>query len=358
MSSAKLIARVSSVTGSDGLGLDAAGGVERPVVRIDLDAWHDANPEAVARGAADADAALALTIGVATSTPPPHLAPLVEALSLTVVGPSVSTGSTSALIGVPEVEAAYADLAERIAARPQAAVALGQLVRQTARLGTTAGLAAEAAAYSMLLSGTEFADWLATTTRPAADADDSEAVRVERTGNTLAVTLDRPARRNALSFRLREDLFAALELAVLDDTIDRVVLTGAGPAFCSGGDLAEFGTASDYVAAYLVRLDRAPWRLLDRLRERIGDGLEVHVHGASVGAGLELAAFGGRVTCTPDARFLLPETAMGLVPGAGGTVSVVRRIGRWRTAYLVLGGVTIGADQALTWGLVDAVTEA
>jgi enoyl-CoA hydratase/carnithine racemase len=53
--------------------------------------------------------------------------------------------------------------------------------------------------------------------------------------------------------------------------------------------------------------------------------------------------------------FGLPELSLGLIPGAGGTVSVTRRIGRWRTAYLVLSGRTIDADTALAWGLVDAV---
>jgi enoyl-CoA hydratase/carnithine racemase len=52
--------------------------------------------------------------------------------------------------------------------------------------------------------------------------------------------------------------------------------------------------------------------------------------------------------------FGLPELSLGLLPGAGGTVSVTRRIGRWRTAYLVLSGLSIDADTAVTWGLADA----
>ncbi len=54
----------------------------------------------------------------------------------------------------------------------------------------------------------------------------------------------------------------------------------------------------------------------------------------------------------------LPELGLGLIPGAGGTVSVTRRIGRWRTAYLVLSGRTIDADTALDWGLIDAIESA
>jgi enoyl-CoA hydratase/carnithine racemase len=61
------------------------------------------------------------------------------------------------------------------------------------------------------------------------------------------------------------------------------------------------------------------------------------------------------VVARPDARFRLPELSMGLVPGAGGTVSLPRRIGRQRTAWMALAGVEVGAEVALGWGLVDAI---
>jgi len=81
------------------------------------------------------------------------------------------------------------------------------------------------------------------------------------------------------------------------------------------------------------------------------------VHGQVLGSGLEMAAFCGHVTCRAGARLGLPELALGLIPGAGGTVSITRRIGRWRTAYLVLSGVFVDPATALDWGLVDALTE-
>jgi enoyl-CoA hydratase/carnithine racemase len=69
-----------------------------------------------------------------------------------------------------------------------------------------------------------------------------------------------------------------------------------------------------------------------------------------------MACFCGWVAAQPDSVFGLPELALGLIPGAGGTVSVTRRIGRWRTAYLVFSGETIDAATALGWGLVDELT--
>ncbi|MEC8919542.1 MAG: enoyl-CoA hydratase/isomerase family protein, partial [Actinomycetota bacterium] len=74
-----------------------------------------------------------------------------------------------------------------------------------------------------------------------------------------------------------------------------------------------------------------------------------------VGAGTELAAFAGHLEATGSATFSLPEVSMGLIPGAGGTVSVPRRIGRQRTARMCLTGTTIDAQTALAWGLVDEV---
>jgi enoyl-CoA hydratase/carnithine racemase len=77
-----------------------------------------------------------------------------------------------------------------------------------------------------------------------------------------------------------------------------------------------------------------------------------------VGAGIELAAFAGRVTATADTVIRLPEIGMGLIPGAGGTASLPARVGRERTAYLALSGAPLAATDALRWGLVDEVTEA
>ncbi|CAB4833716.1 unannotated protein [freshwater metagenome] len=79
------------------------------------------------------------------------------------------------------------------------------------------------------------------------------------------------------------------------------------------------------------------------------------MHGACVGSGIELAAFASRVVAAPDAFFALPEGAMGLIPGAGGTVSIARRINKQRTAWLALSNQSIDAETALAWGLIDAI---
>jgi enoyl-CoA hydratase/carnithine racemase len=161
--------------------------------------------------------------------------------------------------------------------------------------------------------------------------------------------LDRPSKRNAFSAEMRDALCEALALAIHDDSIARVTLSGAGPSFCSGGDLDEFGSLPDPATAHAIRSTRSPAALLARVAGRA----EARVHGACVGAGVELPAFCARVVAARDSFFQLPELGMGLVPGAGGTVSLPRRIGRQRSAWLALTRRRLGAAEALAWGLVD-----
>jgi len=220
---------------------------------------------------------------------------------------------------------------------------------------TFTGVITESLAYSTLQSGPEFARWL-TERGPAQVPDIPDPVQAERDGDRLYVRFNRPQRHNAFSTDARAALLEALEVARLDPSISEVVLTGNGPSFCSGGDLAEFGTFADPASAHLARTRHSPALLLDEITARLGRACRAEVHGQVLGSGLEMAAYCGWVRATPDAVLGLPELSLGLIPGAGGTVSITRRIGRWRTAYLVLSGQTIDPATALRWGLVDEVT--
>jgi enoyl-CoA hydratase/carnithine racemase len=91
------------------------------------------------------------------------------------------------------------------------------------------------------------------------------------------------------------------------------------------------------------------------LLHELGDRATVHLHGACIGSGIEIAAAAAHRHAEPGAFFQLPELAMGLIPGAGGTVSVARAIGRHRTCYLVLSGRRLPRDMAAHWGLVTPV---
>ncbi|HEX2287017.1 MAG TPA: enoyl-CoA hydratase/isomerase family protein [Mycobacterium sp.] len=257
------------------------------------------------------------------------------------------------VVTVASVPEAVAELRERCERWPQAAAVCDDVLRAVDPDGPTfAGVITESLAYSTLQAGPEFARWL-TERGPAQAPDIQDPVQADRDGDTLYVRFNRPQRHNAFSTDARAALLEALEVARLDPSVTGVVLSGNGPSFCSGGDLAEFGTFADPASAHLARTRHSPALVLDELTARLGRGCRAEVHGQVLGSGLEMAAYCGWVHSHPDAVFGLPELSLGLIPGAGGTVSITRRIGRWRTAYLVLSGQTINAATALRWGLVN-----
>jgi hypothetical protein len=256
-------------------------------------------------------------------------------------------------VAVESVTATLRDLSERCERWPQAAAVCDGVLRAFDPAGSAfAGVITESLAYSTLQAGQEFARWL-TERGPAVMPDIADPVQAEREGGRLDIRFNRPQRHNAFSTDARGALLEALEVARLDPSITEVVLSGNGPSFCSGGDLAEFGTFADPASAHLARTRHSPALVLDELTARLGRSCRADVHGQVLGSGLEMAAYCGWVLAQPDTVFGLPELSLGLLPGAGGTVSITRRIGRWRTAYLVLSGRRIDAATALRWGLVD-----
>lgn len=274
-------------------------------------------------------------------------APTAELLAAADVVIARDSGVPDAVVH-PDPATAADDLVARVAESPRAALSLASLLRAEVYADVGAGLVAESALYSTLLASEEFGRWLARRPPAAPPASPETRLRMERDGDLLRIVLDRAARHNALDARLRDELLAALDLARWDPAL-RVLLEAAGPTFSSGGELAEFGTAGDPAAAHLVRMQTSVGAVLHELRDRV----TMRVHGHSIGAGVELPAFAGRVIADPGARFSLPEVAMGLIPGAGGTTSLPRRIGRRRALWLALSGETIDAATALDWGLVD-----
>jgi enoyl-CoA hydratase/carnithine racemase len=246
-------------------------------------------------------------------------------------------------------------LRQRIAAQPTAASVAAQVLGMSLIVSFDTALGVESLAYSMLLASAGFRAWRAATPRREREGDDGPRVAVEEVGGVLQIRLTRPAARNAFDARMRDELVEALAFAVYHHP-DKpsVVLSGEGPAFSAGGDLNEFGTADDVGAAHLIRSFRSPARLVYALEDRV----TVRVHGACIGAGIEVPAAAARVTARSGAFFRLPEVSMGLIPGAGGTASIPRRIGRHRACYMAISGADIDLATALDWGLVDAVEDA
>ena len=253
---------------------------------------------------------------------------------------------------VEQGDVALERITENVTEYPITATTLALLLRGQHRLSVGEGLVAESAAYSVLQSGPEFAAWRAT--RPVrVDQGKRPRARVERDGDVLSITLTRPARLNALDAQMRDELVEALTLAAATPDVARVELRGEGKTFCAGGDLDEFGSRPDPASAHLVRLQRSVGRALSRLEK----STVTYLHGACVGSGIELAAFTDWVVASADTQIALPEIGLGLVPGAGGTVSLTRRIGRLRTAWLAFSACSIDAVTAKSWGLVDDIRD-
>ena len=238
---------------------------------------------------------------------------------------------------------------EGLRANPQASVVAAQTLRVGARLSLPYGLLVESLAYATLQAGGDHARWLSGRGRRTRRDLDQPRIEVSDDGASVMVTLNRPRLLNLFDAAMRDQLVDVLK-ALHAGADDRpVVITGAGGNFCAGGDPAEFGTVSDPATAHLIRsrANAAPWLAT------IADRATALIDGACVGAGIELAAFCATVTATERARFRLPELSMGLIPGAGGTVSIPARIGRQRTLAWLLTNAEVDALTAREWGLVD-----
>lgn len=242
-------------------------------------------------------------------------------------------------------------LARQVLATPQAAAVIVQLLRSLPELSCEAALTAESLAYAVLQGSAEHLRWRAAQT--PLEPGGAGRLLVERQDDRLTLTLASPESGNAIDRHMRDQLHEALTLAALDESIARIDLRAQGKAFSLGAALHEFGTTTDPATAHAIRMATLPARPGLRCAGR----LEAFVQGACIGAGLELAGWARRITAAPTAWFQLPELAMGILPGAGGCVSLTRRIGRQRTALLILSGKRLSARQALGWGLVDTIVD-
>jgi enoyl-CoA hydratase/carnithine racemase len=258
--------------------------------------------------------------------------------------------AAGALDAILETPVSAEALIRQVTRAPNAAAATVQLLRNLEGLPVERALQLESICYGLLQGSAEFHTWLANrVVSPNVVAPGK--LTIERCDAVLDLLIDRPQAHNAIDRVLRDQLFEAFTLACLDSEIRSIRLRAVGAHFSIGGDLEEFGTTRDPVTAHLLRSRTLPAVAL----APCAGILDVHVQGACIGAGVEMAAFAARVTATPDAWFQLPELAMGLVPGAGGCVSVPRRIGRQRAALMILSGRRINAQTALRWGLIDAI---
>jgi 2-(1,2-epoxy-1,2-dihydrophenyl)acetyl-CoA isomerase len=167
------------------------------------------------------------------------------------------------------------------------------------------------------------------------------------------LTLNRPQKRNAIDIELRIALAEAIESADLDPAVRVIIVTGAGSAFCSGGDISTMQRMSPEHAIDRVQLAQRVIRAIWATPKPVLAAVE----GPAYGAGTALAAACDRVVAAHDATFATTFTNIGLAGDMGISISLPARVGVPRARQMLMLPVPISASEALALGLVDAVAE-
>jgi 2-(1,2-epoxy-1,2-dihydrophenyl)acetyl-CoA isomerase len=186
------------------------------------------------------------------------------------------------------------------------------------------------------------------------------AVLREVTGPVAVLTLNRPKARNALDDTTRETLRAELEALNANADVRVVILTGAGSAFCAGGD----------IKGMQQRLEQPPGQVaINGWRRQHHTGAFVTtlanceqitiaaVNGPAMGLGMDIALACDFIVAAPEAKFAASFVKRGLIPDGGGLYFLPRRIGLQLTKELIFSGRTVGAEEALHIGLADRLAQ-
>src|ERR1044072_4718669 len=176
-------------------------------------------------------------------------------------------------------------------------------------------------------------------------------VDVESEGGVTRICLNRPEKVNALDSAHLEALLLALRRLERNPEMRVVLLGGRGTAFCGGADVKEISRLTASNAAGFVQKIRA---VCEAIRE-LPVPVIARLHGAVIGAGLELAAACDLRIAAEGTRFSMPEVRLG-IPSVVEAALLPRLMGSGRAAWLVLTGEAIDAERARDWGLVEEVT--
>jgi enoyl-CoA hydratase len=179
-----------------------------------------------------------------------------------------------------------------------------------------------------------------------------ETLIYEKASKIAWVTINRPQAMNAYNIQMRDELFQILGAIKDDPDVGVVIIKGAGEkAFCAGADLSEFLTAPSPVAARQVRWQRDVWGLFLSIPQPIIAAL----HGYVLGSGIEIALCCDIRIASKNARFGLPEVALGMIPAAGGTQTLPRTVGKSKALEMLLTDEWIDGEEAFQIGLVNQV---
>jgi len=178
----------------------------------------------------------------------------------------------------------------------------------------------------------------------------------DRDGGVRILTLNRPEKFNSWNSAMRAEMRDAVEAVALDPSVRALVFTGAGRAFSAGEDVSEMGDLTELGTRGFRAVARGIHSVFD-LVEAVEVPVIAAVNGVAAGGGFELALSCDFRVVAPDARFVMPEAKVGLIPGSGGCSRLVSYVGLGRAKELVMLGRPVGAEDAVALGLATAVTE-
>lgn len=180
------------------------------------------------------------------------------------------------------------------------------------------------------------------------------ALTVELIGHALVATIDRPAAANALNAAVRAGLDEALDWFERDEACRSLIVTGRGPKmFAAGSDIREF---IGFDAAASLKLSRDIARTMRRI-EAVPKPVIAAINGHCIGGGLELALACDIRIASRQARFGLPEVALGIIPGGGGSARLARLVGAGHALNMCMSGNLTDAETALRIGLVTTICD-
>jgi 2-(1,2-epoxy-1,2-dihydrophenyl)acetyl-CoA isomerase len=181
-----------------------------------------------------------------------------------------------------------------------------------------------------------------------------QAITLEAAAGVATITLNRPDAFNALNLPLARELFHAVIEVDEDPAVRAVVLTGAGRAFCGGGDVKDFVDGLPRIGALIKELTTYVHGAVSRL-VRTPKPVVTAVNGVAAGGGLSLAMAGDLVLAAESARFTMAYSKIAATPDGSSTYWLPRLVGLRRSLELFYTNRVLGAREALEWGLVSRV---
>ena len=168
------------------------------------------------------------------------------------------------------------------------------------------------------------------------------------------VELNRAAKLNAFDERMIRELRAVVWQANFDDSVRVLVITGTGRAFCAGRDIGGLDYENNLTTPQYRAYVRANHELFDDI-EAIEKPVIAAVNGICAGGGIEMAIACDFRIAASTATFSLPENQLGVIPASGACSRMIQMIGIGRLKQMIMSVETVGAQDALQWGLVGQV---